>query len=91
MCGISGVVKKQAPIQKECLERMAEALLPRGPDMQGFWFSDGFREEIWAVGPDCDFSSREHGNPDLHLHQKPRLAGRIAGGSDRRPDPSRSL
>src|SRR5436190_4345837 len=42
MCGIAGIVNKDgAPVDRELLERMNLAIRHRGPDDDGFYFSDG--------------------------------------------------
>src|SRR6266704_2092086 len=42
MCGIAGIVNKDgAPVDRELLTRMNEAIRHRGPDDDGFYFSDG--------------------------------------------------
>ena len=42
MCGIAGIVRRQgAQIDRELLERMNNAIRHRGPDDDGFYFSDG--------------------------------------------------
>jgi len=42
MCGIAGIVNKDgAPVDRELLARMNEAIRHRGPDDDGFYFSDG--------------------------------------------------
>src|ERR1700675_1068976 len=42
MCGIAGIVRSDgAPVDRELLERMNEAIRHRGPDDDGFYFSDG--------------------------------------------------
>src|SRR6266566_4991037 len=42
MCGIAGIVNKDgAPVDRELLTRMNESIRHRGPDDDGFYFSDG--------------------------------------------------
>ena len=42
MCGITGIVRRdRAPIDRELLMRMNNAIHHRGPDEDGFYFSDG--------------------------------------------------
>ncbi len=42
MCGIAGIVRSDcARIDRELLERMNEAIRHRGPDDDGYYFSDG--------------------------------------------------
>src|SRR5437773_347883 len=42
MCGIAGIVNKDgAPVDRELLARMNESIRHRGPDDDGFYFSDG--------------------------------------------------
>src|SRR6059058_3696802 len=42
MCGIAGIVNKDgAPVDRELLARMNEAIRHRGPDDDGFYFGDG--------------------------------------------------
>src|SRR5262245_28786797 len=42
MCGIAGIVSADgAPVDRELLARMNEAIRHRGPDDDGFYFSDG--------------------------------------------------
>ncbi|HJZ82351.1 MAG TPA: asparagine synthase (glutamine-hydrolyzing) [Pyrinomonadaceae bacterium] len=42
MCGITGIVRRDgAQIDRKLLERMNEAIRHRGPDEDGFYFSDG--------------------------------------------------
>ena len=42
MCGIAGIVRSDgARVDRELLERMNEAIRHRGPDDDGFYFSDG--------------------------------------------------
>src|SRR5260370_8330873 len=42
MCGIAGIVNKDgAPVERELLARMNAAIRHRGPDDDGFYFSDG--------------------------------------------------
>src|SRR5438067_6977721 len=42
MCGIAGIVNKDgAPVDRALLGRMNEAIRHRGPDDDGFYFSDG--------------------------------------------------
>ncbi|HEU5239389.1 MAG TPA: asparagine synthase (glutamine-hydrolyzing) [Pyrinomonadaceae bacterium] len=42
MCGIAGIVRRDgAPIDRELLARMNDAIRHRGPDDDGFYFSDG--------------------------------------------------
>ena len=42
MCGIAGIVRSDgAPVDRELLERMNEAIHHRGPDEDGFYFSAG--------------------------------------------------
>jgi len=42
MCGIAGIVRADgAPVDRELLERMNEAIRHRGPDDDGFYFSNG--------------------------------------------------
>src|SRR5436853_2130525 len=42
MCGIAGIVNKDgAPVDRDLLARMNEAIRHRGPDDDGFYFSDG--------------------------------------------------
>jgi asparagine synthase (glutamine-hydrolysing) len=42
MCGIAGIVRTDgAPVDRDLLERMNEAIRHRGPDEDGFYFSDG--------------------------------------------------
>src|SRR6266404_7459275 len=42
MCGIAGIVRRDgAPVDRELLARMNEAIRHRGPDEDGFYFSDG--------------------------------------------------
>jgi asparagine synthase (glutamine-hydrolysing) len=42
MCGITGIVRRDgAPIDRELLTRMNDAIRHRGPDDDGFYFSDG--------------------------------------------------
>jgi asparagine synthase (glutamine-hydrolysing) len=42
MCGIAGIVDPTgAPVDREVLRRMTQALAPRGPDGEGFWFAAG--------------------------------------------------
>jgi asparagine synthase (glutamine-hydrolysing) len=42
MCGIAGIVRAdRAPIDRDLVARMAEAIRHRGPDEGGFYFSDG--------------------------------------------------
>jgi asparagine synthase (glutamine-hydrolysing) len=42
MCGIAGIVRADgAPVDRQLLERMNEAIRHRGPDDDGFYFGDG--------------------------------------------------
>jgi len=42
VCGITGIVRSDgAPVDRELLARMNEAIRHRGPDDDGFYFSDG--------------------------------------------------
>jgi asparagine synthase (glutamine-hydrolysing) len=42
MCGIAGIVRADgAPVDRELLARMNEAIRHRGPDDDGFYFNDG--------------------------------------------------
>src|SRR5712664_3127578 len=42
MCGIAGIVRSDcAPVDRELLARMNDAIRHRGPDDDGFYFSDG--------------------------------------------------
>jgi asparagine synthase (glutamine-hydrolysing) len=42
MCGITGIVRRDgAQIDRELLARMNEAIRHRGPDDDGFYFSEG--------------------------------------------------
>ncbi|HYX29509.1 MAG TPA: asparagine synthase (glutamine-hydrolyzing) [Pyrinomonadaceae bacterium] len=42
MCGITGIVRSDgAPVDRELLARMNEAIRHRGPDEDGFYFNDG--------------------------------------------------
>jgi asparagine synthase (glutamine-hydrolysing) len=42
MCGIAGIVRSDsAPVDRELVARMNEAIRHRGPDDDGFYFSDG--------------------------------------------------
>jgi asparagine synthase (glutamine-hydrolysing) len=42
MCGITGIVRADgAPVDRELLTRMNEAIRHRGPDEDGFYFNDG--------------------------------------------------
>ncbi|HEX3227867.1 MAG TPA: hypothetical protein VHQ95_02815, partial [Pyrinomonadaceae bacterium] len=42
MCGITGIVRRDgAQIDRELLARMNDAIRHRGPDDDGFYFSDG--------------------------------------------------
>jgi asparagine synthase (glutamine-hydrolysing) len=42
MCGIAGIVRAdEAPVDRHLLEQMNEAIRHRGPDDDGFYFSDG--------------------------------------------------
>ena len=42
MCGIAGIVRSDgAPVDREMVARMNEAIRHRGPDDDGFYFSDG--------------------------------------------------
>ena len=42
MCGIAGIVRRDgAPVDRDLLARMNEAIRHRGPDDDGFYFSDG--------------------------------------------------
>jgi asparagine synthase (glutamine-hydrolysing) len=42
MCGIAGIVRRDgAPVDRELLARMNEAIRHRGPDDDGFYFNDG--------------------------------------------------
>ncbi|HXI26644.1 MAG TPA: asparagine synthase (glutamine-hydrolyzing) [Pyrinomonadaceae bacterium] len=42
MCGIAGIVRSDgAPVDRELLARMNEAIHHRGPDEDGFYFNDG--------------------------------------------------
>lgn len=42
MCGIAGIVRADsAPVDRDLLARMGEAIRHRGPDEGGFYFSDG--------------------------------------------------
>jgi len=42
VCGIAGIVRRDgAPIDRELLARMNEAIRHRGPDDDGFYFNDG--------------------------------------------------
>lgn len=42
MCGIAGIVRSDgAPVDRELVERMNEAIRHRGPDEDGFYFSAG--------------------------------------------------
>ncbi|HXM48233.1 MAG TPA: asparagine synthase (glutamine-hydrolyzing) [Pyrinomonadaceae bacterium] len=42
MCGIAGIVRSDgAPVDRELVARMNEAIRHRGPDEDGFYFSDG--------------------------------------------------
>ena len=41
MCGIAGIVRSDgAPVDRELLARMNEAIHHRGPDEDGFYFND---------------------------------------------------
>ncbi len=42
MCGIAGIVRSDgAPVDRELVARMNEAIRHRGPDDDGFYFSNG--------------------------------------------------
>ena len=42
MCGIAGIVRAdRAPVDRDLVQRMNEAIRHRGPDEDGFYFSDG--------------------------------------------------
>lgn len=42
MCGIAGIVRTdEAPVDRDLLTRMNEAIRHRGPDEDGFYFNDG--------------------------------------------------
>jgi asparagine synthase (glutamine-hydrolysing) len=42
MCGIAGIARSDgAPVDRQLVERMNEAIRHRGPDDDGFYFSDG--------------------------------------------------
>ncbi|MDX6558378.1 MAG: hypothetical protein QOF72_1427, partial [Blastocatellia bacterium] len=42
MCGIAGIVRSDgAPVDRELVARMNEAIRHRGPDEDGFYFSEG--------------------------------------------------
>ena len=42
MCGITGIVRAdEAPVDRDLLQRMNEAIRHRGPDEDGFYFNDG--------------------------------------------------
>ncbi|HEV8587437.1 MAG TPA: asparagine synthase (glutamine-hydrolyzing) [Pyrinomonadaceae bacterium] len=42
MCGIAGIVRADgAPVDRDLLQRMNEAIRHRGPDEDGFYFNDG--------------------------------------------------
>jgi asparagine synthase (glutamine-hydrolysing) len=42
MCGIAGIVRTDgAPVDRDLVERMNEAIRHRGPDEDGFYFNDG--------------------------------------------------
>jgi len=42
VCGIAGIVRSDgAPVDRELLARMNEAIHHRGPDEDGFYFNDG--------------------------------------------------
>ena len=42
MCGIAGIVRSDgAPVDRELVTRMNEAIRHRGPDEDGFYFSAG--------------------------------------------------
>ena len=42
MCGIAGIVRAdEAPVDRDLLQRMNEAIRHRGPDEDGFYFNDG--------------------------------------------------
>ncbi len=40
MCGIAGEIDFKNKVKRELLEKMSEALAPRGPDDKGFYFDD---------------------------------------------------
>ena len=39
MCGIVGMINARAPVVRETLAAMSDALSHRGPDAEGLWFS----------------------------------------------------
>ena len=42
MCGIAGIVRSDgAPVDRQLIERMSEAIRHRGPDEDGFYFGAG--------------------------------------------------
>ena len=43
MCGIAGIVSLNAPVERERIDRLTDALVHRGPDGRGTWLSDDFR------------------------------------------------
>jgi len=71
VCGIAGIVRSDgAPVDRELLARMNAAIRHRGPDDDGFYFSDGVglatrrlshqqREAGTAAGLEKDMLSAE--------------------------------
>ncbi len=62
MCGIAGGVWGQddAGLSQECLRRMTDALVHRGPDDQGHWISNSHRrmetvDQRWSAGVGLGF------------------------------------
>src|SRR5258708_7621097 len=37
MCGICGMISKNAPVEREVLQRINQSIAHRGPDAEGLW------------------------------------------------------
>src|SRR5437899_335104 len=67
MCGIAGIVNKDgAPVDRELLARMNEAIRHRGPDDDGFYFSDGVGLAMRRLA----IIDLAHGQQPIHNHDR---------------------
>src|SRR5438093_1571689 len=65
MCGIAGIVNKDgAPVDRELLARMNEAIRHRGPDDDGFYFGDGVGLAMRRLA----IIDLAHGQQPIHNH-----------------------
>src|SRR6266704_1184670 len=67
MCGIAGIVNKDgAPVDRELLARMNESIRHRGPDDDGFYFSDGVGLAMRRLA----IIDLAHGQQPIHNHDR---------------------